>query len=278
MTTKHPRLKPPSTGLVDAGWATPELVDQIAAVARLQKGDPEEERLLRAVAVDAEPVDEGVNSTYRLMFEDGSDGYFKPIDDFDEECAEDYGHDAPYQAIHEAVAWQTARRVFGPPQSEMVPPCVLTVYGGRLGSLARGRDGGVGGPFAVSSADLDAAGMFDSLIGQQDRHGGNFLTSNGGETMTLIDHGFAFGRPGDPLNQSVFAVSRSNGRSELTPRERFRLQALVESPTLLGLGPMLAPDRASAMQDRARRMLQADRVGAVGEYVVEDGFTRVVLR
>jgi len=259
------RLKPTETGLRDASWATPGIVDQVAAIARAQGAHPDEALLLHADVVhdDYEPL--GVNTTRRLELADGSDAYFKPIDGIDQETAEDYGHDEPWQSIHEAAAWQTARAL-GPEWERLVPPCVLTVHDGSLGSLAAGRPGSVSGPMHVPDSDVHAAAFFDTVIGQQDRHGSNYLTANGGSDLYLIDHGFAFARPDDPVNLSIFQARRAATSPELTTYELDRLVILLRAPDLHGLRPMLAPDRAAALEDRARLMLVTGRILPEGHF------------
>ncbi|MBS1906099.1 MAG: hypothetical protein JST33_05920 [Actinobacteria bacterium] len=259
------RLKPTSTGLRDASWASAGIVDQVAAIARAQGAHPDEAALLNVNVVHDDYEDEGVNTTRRLILDDGSDAYFKPIDGIDEETAEDYGHDQPWQPIHEVAAWHTARAL-GPEWERLVPPCVLTVRDGSLGSLALGQPGSTAGPVQVPDSDVHAAAFFDALTGQQDRHTGNFLTHNNGEELHLIDHGFAFARPDDPVNMSVFQLRRFRTAPELTTYELDRLVVLLRTPDLHGLRPMLAPDRAAALEDRARLMLVTGRILPEGHF------------
>ena len=259
------RLKPTETGLRDASWASPGIVDQVAAIARAQGAHPDEAALLHADVVHDDYEDEGVNTTRRLILADGSDAYFKPIDGIDEETAKDYGHEQPWQPIHEVAAWHTARAL-GPEWERLVPPCVLTVRDGSLGSLALGKPGSTDGPVLVPDSDVRSAGFFDALTGQQDRHAGNFLTHNGGKELHLIDHGFAFARPDDPVNMSIFQLRRSRDSPELTTYELDRLVILLRTPELHGLRPMLAPDRAAALEDRARLMLITGRILPKGHF------------
>lgn len=259
------RRRPTVTGLQDASWATPGIVDQIAAIARAQGAHPDEAALLSADVVGGEEEDQGVNTTRRLMLADGSDAYFKPLNGIDWDIAEEFGHDQPWQSIHEAAAWQAARAL-GPEWERLVPPCVLTVQDGSLGSLAAGRPGSVTGPMHVPDSDVHAAAFFDTLIGQQDRHNMNYLTHNGGSELYLIDHGFAFARPDDPVNESVFQLRRSVTHPDLTTYERDRLVVLLRAPDLHGLRPMLAPDRAAALEDRARLMLVTGKILPEGHF------------
>ena len=103
-----------------------------------------------------------------------------------------------------------------------------------------------------------AAGFFDRLIGQQDRHAGNYLVDERG--LTLIDHGFAFSKPGDRLNAAYLMVYRTQASPALRPNERDALTRLLASPDVLGLRGLLPADRLEAMLQRARDMLSKDRL------------------
>ena len=56
--------------------------------------------------------------------------------------------------------------------------------------------------------DCCHAAFFDALIGQQDRHSGNWLWDAPTGRLTLIDHGCSFARRGDPCNRSRLSELR----------------------------------------------------------------------
>lgn len=207
----------------------------------------------------------GVNETVKLEYEDGTTGYFKPFDGLDERCARDYGQEDNLQPLHEAAAWQLAREM-GPPHSQLVAPCVMVEYEGSLGSVSYGVPGRPGhAEAAPDEQQLADAAFFDCLIGQQDRHEGNYLVDNRG--ITLIDHGFGFSRPGtDVFNVSRLVERRHlNGEGHLSRDEIGKLSAFLDSPNGHGMKDYLEPERYKAMKWRARQMLEKGRVLRVEE-------------
>lgn len=251
----------------------PELrasVDQL----RLAQGDTEEERrLLRTVEeyIDL-PLEQGVNEVYKVRF-GGTDpqdtsqvGYFKSFDGVDEDCGLIYGHRGrPLQPVHEAAAWQLAKHL-GAPYDRLVPTCVIREVGsqqgisGQLGSCSAERVGqyGFGTGWDESNPDVQAAGFFDVLTGQQDRHGANYFTMPG-EQLALIDHGFTFPRSRkDQWNAQLFSNVRIY--TDLTDKESDVLDKLLSSPDLHGARRWLEPERADQLQQRAQRMLTTGRV------------------
>jgi hypothetical protein len=109
------------------------------------------------------------------------------------------------------------------------------------------------------------AAFFDALVAQQDRHAGNWRWD--GERLALIDHGYAFARPGDILNHSELVAARhSHGAGALLAEERQALTRLFGDPALLGMTSFLEPERARALADRAQLMLTRDEVLRLGEF------------
>lgn len=249
----------PPTALAAAWWATPGMISAIAAAGVQQGKDPAEHALLEVDVVNVDwPDESGVNETFRVWFSDGSEAYHKPFDGLDQGVGSDYGHDAPLQPMHEVAAWVLARELGGP-WRDLVPPCVIREVEGRLGSLSAGMPGEPRNPLpAVSQETIGAAGFFDALAGQQDRHGGNLLVS--GDQMKLIDHGFTFAVPGDGYNLQLLQQYRAFHEPALRPEERDALQRLVASDSLLGMRGLLEPERADALKARAEIMLAYDRV------------------
>ena len=251
--------------VVDAFWATSELVDAIAAIARLQGRTGAELRLLEGDADRVDwPDDSGVNDTRRVWLVNGSEGYHKSFDGLDDDCADEFGQVPGLQPVHEVGAWILARGL-GAPWDAMVPECVLRPVEGRLGSFARAVPGGVGPLFSGVRPELiAAAGFFDALIGQQDRHLGNLLVD--GDQLRLIDHGFTFAVPGDTYNVAALHKYRFDQDPMLSGDELKALKKLVKSPDLFGLEGMLEQGRADAVRDRARAMLRSGCLPVVGEF------------
>jgi hypothetical protein len=111
-------------------------------------------------------------------------------------------------------------------------------------------------PFVDDPDRARAAAFFDSLIGQQDRNGGNIRWDAGHAVLYVIDQGYAFARPGDPLNASPFVLVRGIDDPSLDDDEIDALNRLLGSGDLLGVADALEDERAEALERRARIMLQ----------------------
>lgn len=241
-------------------WMTPRLAEQISTVRAHQGRHPAERALLQGAVVDHVSAPGGTNTTNRVELDNGQVGYHKSFDGLNNALAREFGHGSAQQGIHEVAAWQLARRL-GPPWSQIVPPCVLREVEGELGSFALERPGlPTGG--AGRSPVWQQAAFFDSLIGQQDRHRGNFLMD--GDRITLIDHGYTFARLGDPCNESGLQGGR--GPSPLSDSEVDALNRLLDSPDTLGLAGILEPDRLDALISRAELMRKHKIILPPGSY------------
>lgn len=157
--------------------------------------------------VDSGYVGEGANETQWVKFPDGSLGYFKAVGQANTSTGRNYGHTDPAEgALHEVAAWRVTKAM-GPPWSAIVPVCVVREVNGELGSLAAGVKGA---QFPTVTRDAGhRAAVFDALIGNQDRHPATISAIGptcppAPRTWPLIDHGYAFGVPGDRLNYSAF--------------------------------------------------------------------------
>jgi hypothetical protein len=150
--------------------------------------------------------------------------------------------------------------------ADLVAPCVLRDYAGDDGALSLQAAGWPGDPAPTQNPTwcLPAA-FFDSLIAQQDRHPGNWRWD--GNRLTLIDHGYAFALPDHILNHSDLVAARhSHGAAALLQEERCALDRLLRDPDLHGMASFLLADRAQALADRARRMLNRNEILGAGEF------------
>jgi hypothetical protein len=221
--------------------------------------------------------------------------FFKPLSGVKPATAHAYGHDSPVDVgIHEVAAWWLAREL-GPPWSEMVAPAVWFDPPGAVdirssGPVILGMGGsallpqpGVG--FDELIAD---AAFFDALIGAQDRHDQN-LRAEAPPRLGLIDHGYAFARPGDLHNsyetagfflrirfgERRFALPHGpvldySGVGPLSPalnaREEATIVRLAADRDLLGVAQLLSDDRAQALRDRIARMAGSGEVLRAGDF------------
>ena len=151
----------------------------------------------------------GANATELLTLKD-ADGnemtaVFKPQDGEYEGLRRDIPGD---YYLREAAASEVAEIVG---MDDIVPPVVIREIDGRIGSVheyrndtlepAKYRDWALN---EVETGEKQRVAAFDYLIGNEDRHGGNWLIEKDGSRIVLIDHGLAFGTDNDYI-RSGFA-------------------------------------------------------------------------
>lgn len=210
----------------------------------------------------------GVNTTSSVLLASGREAFHKTFAGVNRTAAHAYGQGADTPPVHECCAWRLAIAL-GPPYSELVAVAVLREINGEDGALIDRRYGTKGAAAGVAPplGQRLAAAFFDSLIAQQDRHVGNLRWDAPAAQLGLIDHGYAFATPGHPCNASLFVGHRHGiGHADLTSAEVVALEQLLGSPDLMGLDGILEPGRASALADRASRMLAAGNILAVGDF------------
>jgi hypothetical protein len=202
-------------------------------------------------------------STFHTSLEHRLEAFHKPFTHVIVPQANFYGHHHREPPIHECVAWRLAHAIGGP-LDEIVAPTVMRFHHKTGWGSLSARQVGVGTTIEPMLRRADqslAAAFFDSLIGQQDRHLGNFRWDAGTNHLGLIDHGFAFALPGDEFNESCFVQWRwSTGQQALEQWERDALDVLLKSHDLLGLDQMLQQPRAARLQERAGEMVQNDTI------------------
>lgn len=257
-----PRLlqhRPPPSSPSDGGalrdvperWWSAELIGQVAAAVGRQGNRAEERQLLEQPVVDYVRAGGSTNETWLVELGDGGRAYAKLFRGTNDRLAGDYGHSSRQQPVHEVAAWRLAA-FLGPPWERLVAPCVLRTVDGQLAAVSAERPGYPGRP-VEDAEQVTAAAVFDALIGQQDRHPGNYLVDDT-YGLTLIDHGFAFSRPGDLFNWAVFQHDRVG--AALPEEARDALRRLLADPSTGGLQGILEPDRLVELRRRAEVMLE----------------------
>ena len=240
---------------------------QIAALRAAQGSLAIEQEMLGEsfVGPPAPTSSPGVNATKRLALAGGGTVFHKPFSGVNVVNALAFGQTDETPPLHDAVGWRLAVAL-GDPWQGLVSPCVLREHAGDDGALSLQASGWPGdlAP-TLSPMWCSAAAFFDSLIAQQDRHADNWRWD--GSRLTLIDHGYAFARPGDILNHTDLLVARRNhGAAALLDAERWALERLLGNPGLLGIESLLLADRAQALRARAERMLARGEVLGPGEF------------
>lgn len=249
---------------------------QFEAVFAAQGGD-EEDWLIEDSVEDSERIKDfeaGKNEIWRVYLGSTHEpAYFKPLNGVNGTEAFMWGHDKVSTTLAEVAAWRLAAALGGP-LLEIATPCVLRwiheIDEHAPGALlvAQPRDEAATKEiFYTAPVACRHAAFFDALIGQQDRHAGNFLTD--GQQLFLIDNGFAFGRreQDDLFHCSVFLDWRWRDESQaLSEWESGALGRLVASGDLLGLAEMLEESRGGSLRRRAEQMLERKELVAVGEF------------
>jgi hypothetical protein len=243
-------------------------VDRVRRLLELQGSHPVEQALLDGdvLAYEAHQTSaSGVNSTFYVEIDPDLVAFHKPHEGLVARIARNYDHSLDTPPICECAAWQLAKNL-GEPFDRLVAVTVYRAVGSpaddadswAYGSLALRHEGAAMQGTAVQRDARDdalAAGFFDALIGNQDRHAGQFRYDADERALGLLDHGFSFPVEGALCRGAYFQDFRRRQDADLTAEEREALERLLGDPELFGLAGVLEPDRAARLRWRARRML-----------------------
>jgi hypothetical protein len=261
--------------------------DRLARLLLIQGDGPSqlEDDLLRLdVVVRRVPQTVSANAVYQCGLYDGREAFHKPHEGMrdhpllGEPVWKHYDQpSAIATGINECAAWRLARAM-GPPWDTLVPTAVMRWLAwdagliGGWGPLVRKGNGPSGEmtPFNLQALCWPAA-LFDSLIGQQDRHLGNQRYEAATARLTLIDHGFAFPGGRWRFHESAFVDQRhKDGASALTGNEVALLDGLPGRSVWQELELMLTGDQMQALEWRrltmhgAGELLPASQAGLAG--------------
>lgn len=279
--TGHGADSPPAGGVGD--WITPRRLQHVEHMLKLQGQHPREALLLADTTMNPEDMQVreilgNTNITTEVILRSGKTAFHKPFAGGGDDVADSYGHYAYDLPLHEIAAWRLAAGM-GPPWDSMVPTTVLRRLVGDHGALLAGMDGVAGISIEASTsgtAIVHAAAFFDAVIGQQDRHPGNYLVPTSsptlvfGDSLALIDHGFAFATPGDLTNYSWFLDLVHNhgdsGQAALTDAEVGVCDRILADRTLFGIRGGIEDYRADTLHSRVSRMRASRRLLESGQY------------
>lgn len=198
----------------------------------------------------------GTSEIFLVTFDGGGQAFFKPVDGVDEDTASYYDATPESVAVAEVAAVAIARQL-GSPYAGMVSSTVLRELDGRLGTLCWRLEGAVCPPHAIPQEQVFAAGLLDSLIGNQDRHMGNYFYDRAARRIALFDHGFSLCLPGAFINASYLLGARVGaGAAALTDEEL----ATIAAVDLGVVDAMLAADRRAALHARLEHMRESAMV------------------
>jgi len=221
-----------------------------------------ESHLKNTSITSAEALGEGINKSQKVLFSNGEMGIFKAAEnefhDFMGNGARD-NIQPGQQTEREVGAWEVAKIVG---LDEMVSPAIARDFGGQPGVMLSWQNGTVAKNVSDSvrydgKEDLAKAAVFDYIIGNEDRHGGNWVVSHGGN-LKLIDHGLAFpeGKYDPYSNQKMLdrAAYRLAGTS---PHDYVQPYVKNTGAILTALGKLGLPQEAIAGVERRITQINA---------------------
>lgn len=232
------------------------IANLVAATAR---GTVIEQEMLRTgvlamgVPLTANP---GTSKPQTVILETRRTTYFKRFRDQVPRLYQAYKQDRYAPPLNEVVAWRLAHAM-GDPWDQLVPTAVLRKIDGLGGALVNHKDGIVDyHVLQQAKRQVAAAAFWDALIGNQDRNMRNFRYDADAKRLGLIDHGFCFARPGDPINGGSFFLEqrRRDNQVGLLQTELSAIEQLLDTGDAHGLRAFLPADRVDALEERARVM------------------------
>lgn len=156
------------------------------------EGSPQESSLKNAKVKSSEPLYSGVHSGKAIVtLTNGSKAIFKPSKGEDPGIR--FNIEVGQASEREIAAWETAKLVG---MQDMVMAAVPYTFDGREGVLLSFQPGEIAGNFSEPTAydgykDMARAAAFDYVVGNEDRHDGNWLVDEH-KHLHLIDHNLTF--------------------------------------------------------------------------------------
>lgn len=247
-----------------------DLDDRISNLtAATVHGNVIEQDLLLGEVIDIAPVvtgSPGASHPLLVVMDTRRSAFFKRFCDQNVGLCAHYGQTRMDPPLNEVTAWRLAYAM-GDPWRQLLPTAVLRQLRGHGGALVNDKHGRVNGEvFREAEGQVNAAGFWDALVGQQDRNGRNYRYVQSTKRLGLIDHGFAFARPGDICNAAMFHATRKRLAGTITSSEQKVLEALLASDDLYGLRGFLDEDRVEALENRAREMLRSRLIPVPGAF------------
>lgn len=162
----------------------------------------------------------------------------------------------------EVAAWQVAKIVG---MQDIVTPCIERTIDGVRGAILefkQGKEAQEAYDPWDGKTDMQRAALYDFVIGNTDRHQGNWLVEGSGSSakIHLIDHGLAFpeSRRNESWNQSFVKHAR-DGYGEDTDLQQLKVPFVQNKSEILGaLRDLRLPTKAiSSVEHRINRLARA---------------------
>jgi len=195
----------------------------------------------------------GINGTFRVTLSNGMQAVWKPT------AAEDMRQLRTQMQIDHQSRREVAAYLVDKAMGHLagVPPAVYRDLGGESGALiadAGDIETAAAGGYE-RAPEYDILAIYDHVIGNLDRHGGNLLVTADGHLIP-IDHGMAFPEANARQGWMNFIFTRS---VKLKPSQRVALEALeLQRPALKKqLMAVLVDGSDKDSRDHVERSLQA---------------------
>jgi hypothetical protein len=245
---------------------TTEEAERLLAACRLAGEHAAEKQLLRNEVERVSLFRSGTSQTYEIAFADGSRAAFKPVEGL-EATASAWGHTAISVALNDVAAWLVAR---GLGFETLVRGVVITTCpepGVGLGSMQTWLEGQPSASGWETASQLRQAGLFDAVIGQQDRNGTNFVYDDSMDELGLFDQSFTFPLPGHQKGASeILGRLHASGAATVDDELLEALDHFDASPERGALQEILAPDRYARVEARIALIRQRGVLLSGGEY------------
>jgi hypothetical protein len=245
---------------------TTEEADRLLAACRLLGSHPDEIRLLRAETDSVTLFRSGTSETYEVRFGDGTRAAFKPIEGV-EATAAGYGHTGASVILNDYSAWLVSRGLGFDVLIRGVVLATCPLPGVGIGSMQTWLDGTPSEPGWQQAAQLREAALFDAVVGQQDRNGGNFHFDAATDELGLFDQSFTFALPGHAHGASeLLREVHAQGAAGLDQTLIDALERFDGSTERTALQEVLAPDRWARLETRVALMRTRGELLQPGEY------------
>lgn len=177
-----------------------------------------ESRLRSGTPISKKALGGGANSSYIMEMDNGEKAVWKPRDGERTDLRDSIPEYTQYK--REAAAYAVAKAIG---MEDLIPPTTIREIDGKVGSMQEFTEGVVAKEVPAKicfdgDTDLKRAAVFDYLVGNSDRHRGNWLVDlKRGDKLRLIDHGLIL-----PNNQKDTYVNQ-NIMNEATVRKNFTI-------------------------------------------------------